>query len=71
MKCQEFLKFNMFLKYIDKDDTIMGYYDECMNCHDSLQCNKCNTIKEKTQFSNEVIHFFRMFLFVKILALTT
>ena len=54
MKCQEFLKFNMFLKYIDKDDTIMGYYDECMNCHDSLQCNKCNTIKEKTQFSKDL-----------------
>ena len=52
-KCEEFLKFNMFLKYIDKDDTIMGYYDECMNCHDSLQCNKCNTIKEKTQFSKD------------------
>ena len=55
VKCEEFLKFNMFLKYIDKDDTIMGYYyDECMNCHDSLQCNKCNTIKEKTQFSKDL-----------------
>jgi len=53
-KCQEFLKFNMFLKYIDKDASITGYYDECMNCYDSLQCNKCNTIKEKTQFSKDL-----------------
>jgi hypothetical protein len=52
-KCQEFLKFNMFLKYIDKDGSITGYYDECINCYDSLQCNKCNIIKEKTQFSKD------------------
>lgn len=51
--CKEFLKFNMFFR-IFKDDNI-EYYDNCMTCYkpESLQCNKCNSIKEKIKFSKD------------------
>ena len=47
--CEEFLKFNMFFKYIDNKGDIIDYYNECINCYnqDSLQCNRCHEIKDK------------------------
>ena len=52
--CEELLKFNMFFK-TDNDGLDIKYYDTCMNCYtpDSLQCNRCNNIKLKTQFSKD------------------
>ncbi len=52
--CEEFLKFNMFFKENTEGKNIK-YYDICMKCYtpDSLQCSKCNDIKEKEEFSKD------------------
>lgn len=55
IKCEEFLKFNMFFRSVIGDD--ITYYQECMNCYtpDSLQCNRCCKIKEKEKhFSKDL-----------------
>jgi hypothetical protein len=47
LKCKEYLKYVYFFKkFIDEDK--FEYYDTCRNCYTplSLQCNKCNEIKD-------------------------
>jgi hypothetical protein len=53
--CKEFLKFNMFFRIFKDNDTTIEYYNECMKCYkpESLQCNRCNIIKENINFSKD------------------
>ena len=52
IKCNEYMKNHVFFKNFMEDTNDFIYYHECRNCYtpNSLQCTKCNNIKELENF---------------------